>query len=117
MALNRNNPKGHLAKEGHYITCRYLLVDSAGVPCIEKADRPKAQKAVVWELRTGYLKDQHFNISNTDGDSGKTAVINAEGMEVLKVVYVDLDIVPGAKRGARYKAYQALFGSANPTLV
>ena len=115
MALNRNNPKGHLAKEGHYITCRYVLVDGAGVPCIEKVDRPKAQKAVVWELRTGYLKEQHFNLSNTEGDSGKTAVINAEGLEMLKVVYVDLDIVPGAKRGARFKAYQGLLEPANPT--
>lgn len=117
MALNRNNPKGHLAKEGHYLTCRYLLVDVDGRPCIEKVDRPRASKAVVWELRTGYLRDEHFNISNTDGDSGKTAVINASGLEELKVVYVDLEMVPGSQKGARYRAYEALFEGASPRLV
>lgn len=117
MALNRNNPKGHLAKEGHYMTCRYVLIDEAGKPCVETVDRPRAQKAVVWELRTGYLVNEHFNISNTDGDSGKTAVVNAGGMEALKVVYVDLEIVPGTKKGARYQAYQALFQKPNQSLV
>jgi hypothetical protein len=116
MALNRNNPKGHLAKEGHYLTCRYLLVDEDGEPCVDKEDRPKAFRAVVWELRTGYLIDAHFNISNTEGDSGKTAVINADGLQALKVVYVDLDMVPGTRRGPRYRAYQALF-DPNPHLV
>ncbi|MBK9009415.1 hypothetical protein [Novosphingobium sp.] len=103
MALNRNNPKGHLAKEGHYLTCRYLLVDENGNACVDKVDRPSAKQAVVWELRTGYLVEAHFNISNTEGDSGKTAVINADGMEALKVVYVDLDMVPapGAERHIR----------------
>lgn len=117
MALNRNQPKGHLAKEGHYLTCRYLLVDEAGEACVDKVDRPRANHPVIWELRTGYLLEEHFNISNTAGDSGKTAVINADGMSTLKVVYVDLDMVPGAKRGARYQAYQALFEPANLPLV
>lgn len=114
MALNRNNPKGHLAKEGHYLTCRYLLVDEEGKACFQKEDRPKARRPVVWELRTGYLTDKHFNISNTAGDSGKTAVVNAEGRDALKVIYVDLDMVPGAQRGPRFRAYQALFSDINP---
>lgn len=117
MALNRNNPKGHLAKEGHYLTCRYVLIDDAGEACVDKVDRPKACRPVIWELRTGYLTEQHFNISNTEGDSGKTAVINADGLGELKVVYVDLDMVPGARRGARYRAYEELFEDANPPLV
>lgn len=117
MALNTNTPKGHLAKEGYYLTCRYLLVDNEGKPCIGKKDRPKAARPVIWELRTGYLIEEHFNISNTAGDSGKTAVINAEGMEALKVVYVDLESFPGSKRGPRYKAYQALFPSPSQTLL
>ena len=117
MALNRNNPKGHLAKEGHYLTCRYLLIDDEGNACVDKEDRPKARRAVVWELRTGYLVDAHFNISNTEGDSGKTAVINADGLEALKVVYVDLEMVPGARRGPRYRAYQSLFEDPTPRLV
>ena len=117
MALNRNTPKGHLAKEGHYLTCRYLLVDDAGDPCVEKVDRPRATRPVIWEMRTGYLLDEHFNISNTAGDSGKTAVVNASGMDALEVVYVDLEMVPGARTGARYRAYQGLFAPANPPLI
>lgn len=117
MALNRNNPKGHLAKEGHYLTCRYLLIDSEGGSCVDKVDRPRACRAVIWELRTGYLKEEHFNLSNTAGDSGKTAVINASGLVELKVVYVDLEMVPGSQTGARYRAYQALFADLNQPLV
>jgi hypothetical protein len=109
IALNRNYPKGHLAKEGHYITCRYVLINAEGSMCIEKVDRPKATKAAIWELRAGYLTDEHFNISNTEGDSGKTAVVNALGMEALKIFYVDLELVPGARTGPRFREYQALF--------
>lgn len=109
MALNMNNPKGHLAKEGQYLTCRYLLIDADGKPCVDKADRVRACRPLIWEVRCGYLLEEHFNISNTAGDSGKTAVINADGMDQMKVVYVDLDMVPGTRRGARYRAYEALF--------
>jgi hypothetical protein len=108
MALGRNQPKGHLAKPGHYITCRYVLTDKNGNKIEEKADRPKAFKPVIWEIRTGFLKEEHFNISNTDGDSGKTAVVNAEGMFNLKVVYVDLAMVPGNQRGRNWEAFKAL---------
>jgi hypothetical protein len=110
FSLNRNYPKGHLAKEGYYITCRYILVGENGERIGEVADRPKASKAVIWEVRTGHLGIAHFNLSNTEGDSGKTAVINAAGMEELKTVYVDLAMVPGSQRGARYKAYRYLVG-------
>lgn len=108
MALNRNKPKGHLAKEGHYITCRYVLIDKDGVVINEVADRPKALRAAFWEIRAGYLDATHFNISNTDGDSGKTAVVNSAGMAELKVIYIDLPLYPGAQRGALYKQYSDL---------
>lgn len=110
MALNRNQPKGHLAKEGYYITCRYVLIDKNGTMIAEVADRPKAMCAAIWELRTGHLNTAHFNLSNTEGDSGKTAVVNAAGMDELKVVYVDLALIPGTHQGARYKSYRKLLG-------
>lgn len=112
MALNRNQPKGHLAKPGHYITCRYLLIDEEGNPIVEKVDRYHARSVAIWEMRTGLLGMAHFNISNTDGDSGKTAVVNAAGMDELKVVYVDMVLLPGSRRGARYEAYQRLFSTS-----
>ena len=76
----------------------------------EAADRPKATSAAVWELRTGYLSKEHFALSDAAGDSGKTAVVNAAGMDELKVIYVDLALVPGTQRGARYQRYLDLLG-------
>lgn len=110
MALNRNNPKGHLAKPGRYITCRYVLITANGAPCLEKVDRPKATTAAIWEVRAGHLDMCHFNISNTDGDSGKTAVVNAGGMDQLKVVYVDLALFPGTRNGKVFLGYRSLLG-------
>jgi hypothetical protein len=42
-----------------------------------------------WEVRFGRLRQEHFNVSNTAGDSGKTAVVNQAGMEQLQIVYFD----------------------------
>jgi hypothetical protein len=60
----------------------------------------------IWEARFGYLLEEHFNISNTAGDSGKTAVINADGMEALKVAYIDLNYCPFTNRSKNFKIYQ-----------
>lgn len=108
MAMNRNKPKGHLVKPGHYLTCRYILIDAEGGVITEKADKPKADKPVFWEIRTGFLTEQHFNVSNTAGDSGKTAVVNEDGMKSLHIVYVDLDMFPGSQRGPAWAACKAL---------
>lgn len=104
VALEDNQPKGHLAKSGWHLTCHYVLcspdggfrcgVESRGcVPCI-------------WLLRFGYLNESHFNISNTEGDSGKTAVVNADGMKRLEPVYFDPKRcpLPITKRAKKAKA-------------
>src|SRR5262249_54639240 len=85
MALETNNPKGHLPKEGHYLTCRYVLGDADGNCEIGT----RGDVVWIWELRFGHLETEHFNISNTAGDSGKTAVVNRDGMDRLAIVYVD----------------------------
>jgi len=108
MALNRNKPKGHLVKPGHYVTCRYVLVDREGNIVVDPADRARSWRPVIWEMRTGYLDKRHFNVSNTEGDSGKTAVVNEDGMLALKVVYVDLGHVPGSRKGATWREYSSL---------
>ena len=92
VALEANKPKGHLAKPGPYLTCRYVLCDEDGVFTLGKANR--GEVVWIWEVRFGYLEEQHFNISNTAGDSGKTAVVNQAGMEQLAVVYADRDRSP-----------------------
>lgn len=87
VALENNKPKGHLVKPGPHITVRYVLAAEDGV-----YTRGKDNRGVVpwiWEVRIGELEAQHFNFSNTEGDSGKTAVINAAGMAALSVVYFD----------------------------
>lgn len=104
ISLEKNIPKGHLAKEGYYLTCRYVLVnDSFNFNPAERGEIVE-----IWEARFGYLKEKHFNLSNTDGDSGKTAVVNKEGMEELKVIYVNLSICPYTKTSTTFKNYEKM---------
>lgn len=87
VALENNKPKGHLVKPGPHMTVRYVLADEQGI-----YTRGKTNRGIVpwiWEVRIGELQFAHFNFSNTEGDSGKTAVINAAGMQNLSVVYFD----------------------------
>lgn len=107
MALETNKPKGHLAKEGHYLTCRYVLCQPDGSLRIGKEQRGTVP--YIWEIRCGYLLLEHFNISNTAGDSGKTAVVNAAGMEILQVIYCDLERSPLSRKGKTYQIYRQLF--------
>ncbi|AFZ02349.1 helix-turn-helix domain-containing protein [Calothrix sp. PCC 6303] len=107
MALETNKPKGHLAKEGYYLICRYVLCQLDGSLQIGKEQR--GIKPYIWEIRCGYLLLEHFNLSNTAGDSGKTAVVNAAGMEILQIVYCDLERAPLSRKGKTYQSYQQLF--------
>lgn len=107
MALEKNKPKGHLAKPGYYITCRYVLCDEKGRFTFDKQNR--GITPYIWELRCGYLAEEHFNISNTAGDSGKTAVVNAEGMKELKVIYFDRERAPLSQKGRVFRDYVILF--------
>lgn len=101
VALENNKPKGHLIKPGPHLTLRYVLGDANGRYQRGKASRGKVPW--IWEVRVGYLKDNHFNFSNTEGDSGKTAVINAAGMEALQLVYCDLERCPLSPSGTTYR--------------
>jgi transcriptional regulator with XRE-family HTH domain len=107
MALETNKPKGHLAKEGQYLICRYVLCQIDGSLQIGKESR--GVKPYIWEIRCGHLSIEHFNISNTVGDSGKTAVVNAAGMKILQVIYCDLERAPLSRKGKVYQEYQKLF--------
>lgn len=109
VALENNKPKGHLAKPGYYLTYRYVLCDSSGSFALGGSQR--GDVAYVWEARFGYLEHSHFNISNTQGDSGKTAVVNADGMNRLAVVYCDLERCPYSKNSRLYQSYERLFNS------
>lgn len=109
IALETNKPKGHVAKKGYYLTCRYVLCQSDGSLKIGKENR--GIKPYIWEIRCGYLMLEDFNVSNTEGDSGKTAVVNASGMKALQVVYCDLERIPFLPKSRSYQSYQKLFKS------
>ena len=108
IALEDNKPKGHLAKPGFYLTCRYVLGSEGGG--FTRGLETRGDVIWIWEMRAGRLELEHFNLSNTAGDSGKTAVVNALGMERLQVVYCDLEYFPGSKNGRTFRQYQSLFG-------
>lgn len=98
VALETNKPKGHLPKPGPHIIVRYILGDTRGM-----LDSGKRGDVVwIWEVRIGTLRHEHFNSSNTAGDSGKTAVTNAAGMNALVPVFLDLDNCPYSPSGRIY---------------
>lgn len=91
VALEDNSPKGHLAKAGFYLTCRYILGDQNG-----RYDKDKRGDVVwIWELRFGELDEDDFSISNTPGDSGKTAVVKTAALKTkMHQVYFDRAFCP-----------------------
>lgn len=92
VALENNKPKGHLVKPGSHLTLRYVLGGPDGAYVKGKENR--GEVVWIWEVRVGNLREEHFSFSNTEGDSGKTAVITKDGMNALRAVYLDLPRVP-----------------------
>lgn len=103
MALDTNKPKGHLPKEGHYLACRYVLCDASGA--YERGKENRGILPRIWEIRGGELMIHHFGISNTAGDSGKTAVVTKEGMRALQSLYFDPELCPFASVDRYLKEY------------
>ena len=92
IALENQKPKGHLAKPGYYLTCRYVLCNDSGAYVRGKENR--GDVVWIWEVRFGLLESAHFNLSNTPGDSGKTANVSQKGMQKLDIVYLDTQRCP-----------------------
>ncbi len=98
MALENNKPKGHLAKAGLYITLRYVLTNEGKY---FKGKENRGNTAAIWEVRLGRLNNDDFSISNTDGDSGKTAVVKTEALKRMRLIYFNPNFCPIS----RYEAY------------
>lgn len=96
MALESNKPKGHLSKAGHYLTFRYVLAHQGG-SYVRGTDN-RGEVVYVWEVRFGYLNESDFDESNTEGDSGKTAVIQNEVLKKMERVFFCPDFFPYAAR-------------------
>ena len=97
VALETNKPKGHLIKPGPHLTVRYVLASENGK--YPRGKTVRGDVAWIWEVRVGLLEENHFSFSNTPGDSGKTAVINTEGMTRLIPVFIDLLKCPYSPTG------------------
>jgi len=103
MALETNTPKGHLPKPGHYLTFRYVLGTATG--SFTKGTANRGDTAWIWEVKVGHLAANDFSISNTDGDSGKTAVIKTQVFNGMPLVYFDPGYCPYASRKSKYPGY------------
>lgn len=95
-ALETNAPKGHLPKAGTYLTFRYVLGDRQ---CGYTRGRNNRGDTVwIWEARVGHLEIHDFSISNTEGDSGKTANIRTKSLQTMTSVFYDGRFFPYARR-------------------
>lgn len=92
-ALEANRPKGHLAKPGAYLTFRYVLAPRDGA----YDRRVRSDTAFIWEIRFGDLGEKDFDVSNTPGDSGKTAVIKNAVLKEMERIYFDPSFFPYAR--------------------
>ncbi len=106
VALETNKPKGHLVKPGPHVTVRYVLGDEDGN--YRRGRENRGDVVWIWEVRAGILVDRHFHVSNTEGDSGKTAVISVDGMNALDVAYCDLFHCPHSPSGRIYRDLEKL---------
>lgn len=93
VAMETKAPKGHLPKEGTFITLRYVLSHSDGRAWKRKE---RGDMVVIWEARVGTLRAEDYRISNTEGDSGKTAVISAGAQRRMQIAYFDEKYCPFA---------------------
>src|SRR5699024_1974175 len=94
-ALESNSPKGHLPKEGVYLTFRYSLGGPNGE--FSRGKDRRGPTAWIWEVRVGELSVDDFAISNTAGDSGKTAVIKTASFKTMAPVLFDPRFYPYAR--------------------
>lgn len=92
VALETNKPKGHLPKAGTYITFRYVLGTKSGE--YVKGKDQRGDTVWIWEVKVGELTENDFSCSNTEGDSGKTAVIKTDVHNNMSLVYYAPSLLP-----------------------
>ncbi len=103
-ALEKNKPKGHLPKPGVHLTFRYVLCDREG--CYKRGKENRGNTAHIWEVKAGVLAEKDYDLSNTEGDSGKTAVIKTNVLQAMTLVYFDPRLLPYSSRGdAPYRGF------------
>lgn len=112
VAMEDNQPKGHLPKTGAYIAVRYVLAErDKSYERGERNDTPW-----IWEVRIGEMEEEQFNESDTEGDSGKTATFSADALWAFDCVYFDPDLLPYTSSYYKKKnedVWQAVKGQKN----
>lgn len=103
VALEKNKPKGHLPKAGNYITFRYVLCGDDGR--FIKGKENRGTRAFIWEVKIGRIREVDFDLSNTEGDSGKAAVIKTSVFNAMPLVYFDRDLLPYALGKGKYPGF------------
>jgi transcriptional regulator with XRE-family HTH domain len=93
-ALETNKPKGHLPKLGVHLTFRYVLCNQEGK--FTRGKESRGDTAFVWEVKAGRLAAADFDLSNTAGDSGKTAVVKTSVLNKMTLVFFDPKLLPYA---------------------
>ena len=96
-ALETNKPKAHLPKPGRHLTFRYVLCGQDG--CFKRGKENRGKTVHVWEVKAGQLSQNDYDLSNTEGDSGKTAVIKTTVLRAMALIYFDPRLLPYASRG------------------
>ena len=103
VALETNKPKGHLPKAGTYLTFRYVLCDENGR--FVRGKESRGTKVFIWEIKAGHIRERDFDVSNTAGDSGKTAVIKTRVFNAMPLVFFDPDFLPYGRKSDNYPGY------------
>lgn len=101
MALGSNRPKGHLPKPGTYITFRYVLGTRSG----QYVRKVRGETVWIWEVKVGQIAVHDFDLSNTAGDSGKTAVLKTKVFNAMPLVYFDSSFCPYNPRRGQYPGF------------
>jgi hypothetical protein len=103
-ALERNKPRAHLPKSGMHLTFRYVLCNQEGSFVRGKENRGKT--AQFWEVKVGDLSHADYDLSNTAGDSGKTAMIKTTVLRAMTLIYFDPRLLPfAARKGEPYRGF------------
>ncbi len=103
-ALERNKPKANLPKPGIHLTFRYVLCDNEGR--FKRGKENRGKTAHIWEVKVANLRTTDYDLSNTEGDSGKTAVIKTKVHHAMTLLYFDPRLLPYAQGGAApYRGY------------
>lgn len=104
ISLETNKPKGHLPKAGAYITFRYVLGDKFAN--YQRGKDKRGDTVWIWEVKAGILEEDDFACSNTEGDSGKTAVIKTKKHNEMKLIYYVPNLLPySSKKDSEYPGF------------